>query len=124
MPELERGIDPLLALPREEREQTDERQHDHDEGRVAGRSEGDEEPDRREAGVDGVGEALCPERRMRRAEALLTDPGDGHVERELGRKRPGVDRPGRPAREAVVGRRCECEHHGGPERMPRADEAQ
>ena len=91
---------------------------------MLGCGEGDEESDRCEAGVDGVREALRAQGRVRRAETLFADPGDGRVERELRRQRTDVDRPRRPARHPVARRRGEREHDGRPERVPGADETQ
>ena len=96
--QLELGIDPHAALPREHREQADQRKGEHDrEGRVHGR-ERNGEPDRREARVDGVNPGHRAQLHLRRdaEHGPLAHGGAGEVERELreerGQRRPATGR--------------------------------
>ena len=118
--ELERIVEPVLALARERREEQQDGQQQQQGPRMAGSGEGDQQPEWSEQRVDCIGgsdrlqllDGREPENR----------PGDdercGEVEQQLGAEGGDVQRRVTPGR----GPRSEEEDEGRPDGVPRTDD--
>ena len=121
--ELERVVDPAVALAREEGEEREQRDDEQDRERLVVSDHGEEEPgrgERRVHEVDGGGHPeLGPEGDVE------CHPGPhrraGEVEGELREEHPSEERQDLPRGSGLAGNR---KHKRGPEGVPRAEDLQ